>query len=99
MSSSAKAHSLKLVEMPKPEPLPVVVHTPHQDLLAQVYAHSNHLKNLVILAHYDDNSTQVLSAVQEQIDTWSFVDALRQRATQATVDFLMPPEPPTKQIS
>jgi hypothetical protein len=57
------------------------------------------LKNLVVVAHYDDNSSQVLSNVQAELDTWTFVDAMRLRATQATVDFLMPPEPPTKQIS
>ena|ERR1017187_70475 len=96
---TGKYRGMKLVEMPAPPPAPTVVPTPHQILLAQVYAHSPRLKNLVIFAHYDDNSTQVLSAVQEELDVWSFVDALRLRATQSTVDFLMPPELPTPQIS
>jgi hypothetical protein len=97
--SSTKSHGLKLVEMPKQVAPPPVPRSPFQDTLAQVYAHSAHLKNLVVVAHYDDNSSQVLSNVQAELDTWTFVDAMRLRATQATVDFLMPPEPPTKQIS
>ena len=87
----------KRVEPAPPEPK---VHTPHQDILAQVYAHSEHLKNLVICAHYDDGSSQVLYSVQQELDVWSFVDAMKLQAAQRTLEFLAPPpEPPTKQIS
>lgn len=102
MSSGSKNHGLKLIEMPKravPDPPAAIERTPQQNILVQAYVHSDRIKNVAILVHYDDGSSKVLYSVQQELDVWSFVDAIKLQATQAALDFLTPPEPPTKQIS
>jgi hypothetical protein len=75
------------------KPTPVV--TAEQEVLNQVQAISSDIENIVILVHDKDGNVKIFHAVSEDVGLWPFIDAVRARITQHTLDTLIPPIPRT----
>lgn len=90
----------KLVQFPKPQPKPEPLpppaqpqYTPQQEILLGLYGKADRIKNLSVFVHFEDGHVEVQQVLQDDMDLWSFVDAIRLRALQATNDAMAPPAP------
>jgi hypothetical protein len=89
----------KLVPFPSKPAAPEVSLSPQEDVIDQAYAVRKQIKNIAIFAHLEDGGIRVFNAIHEDIDLWSFVEAIKLRALKATNDYLSGPVLDPQQIS
>jgi hypothetical protein len=89
----------KLVPFPSKPTTPEISLSPQEDVVDQAYAVRKQIKNIVIFAHLEDGSIRVFNAIHKDIDLWSFVEAIKLRALEATNDYLSGPVLDPQKIS
>lgn len=94
--SMSNPQGLKLVVMPKQQERTT---SPQEDVLDQVHEILPRIKNLVVVAHLDDNNILAFHALDPAIGVSEFLDVARLRGVMNTNDYMAstcaPPTNPT----